>query len=385
MPSFVARVQTRKGIKMISIQAPDKKGAETIARRHGRVTSITRKVGFDLSKKMAVGERLTWMTRMSTMIGSKMGAAEALRLMVSSFNGNIRAASQAMLDRVEAGMDIHTAMAQDIRNFPMTTTALVAAGASAGNTRKALQDAAEFEYQLANAHKGSMGQVWQAIGTFLLAGGVVIGTNLYFGPQIMNNPIFKSVAAEFAWTRTFGDVLMWTMAVMLGVLGAFFLLGTVGRQIAPTAADKIILAIPYYKDLILSRNNHATLYKLSLLVDAGVRIEEALDLTAGSSPRGALKADLLAALKAVRTGKQWPLAMQTLHPTDKAALSLSTNREDIARTLSLLATQYNDLYLQRISTFAPALASLAALFMSLGGLLIFLQTVLPMLQFSANQ
>ena len=79
MPSFVARVQTRKGIKMIPIEAVDKKEAERIASRHGRVTSLNRKFGFDLSPGMSVSERFTWMTRMSMMVGSKMGSAEGLR------------------------------------------------------------------------------------------------------------------------------------------------------------------------------------------------------------------------------------------------------------------------------------------------------------------
>ena len=290
-----------------------------------------------------------------------------------------------MLERVEAGMDIPDAMAQDPKNFPPTTTALVRAGAASGNTRSALKDAADFEYQMSNVHKGSMKQIWSAIGSFLTAGGLVIGTNEYFGPMVMDNPMFLNAEGlNYEWARVAGDICTWVMIVMLVVFALFFWLGTAGRQIMPNAADKIILRIPYYKDLILSRNNHVTLYKLSLLIQSGVRIEEALSLTAVSSPRGALKTDLMRALGSVRGGKPWAQAMSTLHATDKAALTISTNRDDIARTLNILATQYSDLYMQRISTFAPTLAMVAALFMSIAGGLMFAQTILPMLQLSAS-
>ena len=385
MARFEVRVMGRRGPKTVQIEALTSKDAERIAAKQGRVTHVKRQFGFDFKPGMSGSERFTFMMRMSTMITSKVGAAEGLRLMATSFSGNIRRASQSMLERIEAGMDIPGAMEQDRRNFPTTTSALVRAGTASGDTGKALRDAADFEYKMANAHKGSMKQVYQAIGSFLTAGVMMIGTTEYFGPMVMDNPMFKNAkGVDVEWARTVGDVCTITMIVLMVVFGIFAWFGTVGRQVIPDIADKIILKIPYYKDLILSRNNHVTLYKLGLLIKSGVRIEEALNLTQQSSPRGALKNDLQRALTSVRNGQPWAIAMSTLHDTDKAALSTSTDRRDIANTLDVLATQYSDLYIQRISTFAPLLSMIAALFMSLAGGILFLQTIMPMLQLSAS-
>jgi len=384
MPRYEVRVMGRKGPKTLEIEALNEKDARRVASRQGRVTGVRKRFGVSLIPGMNNAERFTFMMRMSTLISSKVGAAEALRLMATSFSGNIRRASQAMLERLEAGMDVPGAMEQDRRNFPPTTTALVKAGTASGDTGKAMRDAAQFEYKLANAHKGSMKQVYQAIGSFLTAGAFMLGTTMYMGPMVMDNPIFanaEGVDIEFA--RTFGDVSTIIMVVCLVIFGAFAWFGTIGRQIIPDLADKLIMKIPYYKDLILARNNHVTLYKLGLLIDSGVRIEEALNLTQQSSPRGALKADMQRALAAVRKGQPWAKAMTTLHETDKAALGTSTDRKDIAYTLDVLATQYSDLYIQRISTFAPLLSSVAAIFMSLAAVVMFVQTILPMLQLSA--
>src|SRR3546814_7624627 len=79
------------------------------------------------------------MIRMSSMVGSKVGTAEALRLIVTTFGGNVRRAAQGMLDRVEAGMDLPAALEHDRKNFPMATTALVKAGAQGGETWRALK------------------------------------------------------------------------------------------------------------------------------------------------------------------------------------------------------------------------------------------------------
>ena len=383
--NFDCRIATRTGPRTIQIMAPNTREAEKMAARQGRVLSVRKRRKFDFIPGMTAAERYQWMMRMSSMIGSKVGQGAALRMMAASFGGNIRKTSLSMLERIEGGMDLPTAMSQDTRNFPTTTTALVKAGVASGETWKALKDAADFEYKMANAHKGGMKQVYAAIGSFFIAGVMMVGTTQYGGPMVMDNPMFKtSKGVDVEWARTLGDVCTIAMIVCMVIFGLLMWFGTMGRQMFPDLADKVILKIPFYKDLILARNNHVTLYKLGLLIRSGVRIEEALRLTEESSPRGALKNDMKRALESVRKGQPWAPAMSTLHQTDKAALSTSSDKMDTARTLDMLANQYSDLYIQRISTFAPALGGVAAIFMTLAGVVMFAQMILPMLQMAAN-
>src|SRR3546814_18982858 len=121
------------------------------------------------------------------------------------------------------------------------------------------------------------------------------------------------------------------MIVLMSLFGIMFWLGTIGRRIIPNAADAVILKIPYYKDLILARNNYVTLYKLSLLIRAGVRIEEAISLTEEGSQAGDLRSDLRRELTAVRSGRPWAGAMRTRHQTDRDDLAPSSDRQDIER------------------------------------------------------
>lgn len=385
MARFKARVLTKKGSTVLSIDAPSLEAAEKVAKNSGKVLSINKVFHLDITPGLNPSDRYTFMVRLSSMVGSKVGTAEALKLIATTFSGQIKKVAQSMLFRVEAGMDIPQAMEHDRKNFPATTTALVRAGTQTGETWKALRDAAEFEYQLQSIRKGSMKDMATAIGSFLIAGALMIGTTEYFGPMVTGHDMFaNSPGVDVDWIAVVGKIATYIMMLLLFIFAVLVWLGTMGKQIMPNWADAVILRIPFYKDLILSRNNYVTLYKLGLLIQSGVRIEEALGLTAEGAPRGALKTDLLAALAAVRTGRPWASVMKTLHATDRAALVSSTNREDIARTLNVLGIQYRDLYIRRMASFSPVLQMIAVLFMALAGGVLFGLTILPMLQMAAD-
>jgi general secretion pathway protein F len=383
MAKFQATVLVAGGTTIsMAVEAGDRAAAEAALRRRGKVLSLRQVRKLDLVPGMSPGERYTFLVRMSSMIGAKMGAGEALRLIVTTFGGPVRKAAAGLLDRVEGGMDLPTAMDADRKNFPIAMVALIKAGVHTGETWRALKDAAEFEYQMQSIRKGSGKELIQALVSFVLAGAITIASTEYFGPQVLGSDLFRGAKGiNISWVVQAGNVVSVIMAVLLVLVGGLLGLATVGRRIVPVFSDRAILKVPFYKDLVLSRNNYATLYKLGLLIRSGVRVEEALALTQAGAPRGALQDDLKRAVVAVRTGKSWPVVMtQTLHPTDRAALSCATNREDIARTLDILASQYRDLYVQRMATFAPAMQMAAAVFMTISGGVLFGTTILPMLQ-----
>jgi general secretion pathway protein F len=385
MGRYLARVITRNGVELLELQASEKSQAERMASRKGTVLDVKKRHGIDLAPGMSAADRYTFMVRLSTMLGSKVGTAEALRLLSQNFGGTIRKAAKSMLTRVESGYDLPTAMEFDRKNFPATLTALVKAGGAGGQTWRALKDAADFEYKLSQLRKTSNKGIWSALVSFLIAGVLMVTTTEIFGPWVLDNPMFSNNAdVQVKWVETAGNILTVVMVVMLAVLGGFVWMATIGRQLFPNFFDQIIVKIPYYRELVLAQNNYVTLYKLGLLVKSGVRIEESLQLTWEGCPRGALKTDLQNALAAVRGGRSWGTTMVTLHSTDRAALSASADRDDVARTLDVLAIQHRDIYVQRISSFAPALQLVAALFMSLASGVLFGETVLPMLQLSAS-
>lgn len=390
MARFLVRVMprtgaSRRGIETIEIGAQNVEQARALATRRGAVVDARRVRGFDLTPGMGSTERYTFLVRLSTMMRSKVGTAEALRLLAAAFKGQIHNAAIKMLTRVESGDDLATAMELDRKNFPPTLSAMVRAGTAGGQTWKALRDAADFEYELSQIKKTSRRGIWTAMGSFLIAAALMIGTTQWFGPWVMESPIIAgNSSVDVGWVATAGNVLTVMLIMVLASLALLTWMATIGRIISPDFFDAIIVKVPYYRELVLAQTNYVTLYKLGLLIRSGVRIEESLSLTSESCPRGALRTDLVRAVGAVRSGRPWGQVMATLHSTDRAALIASTNREDVAQTLGVLAVQYRDIYVQRVSTFSPALQLLSAVFMSLAGAVLFGLTMLPMLQVSAS-
>ena len=384
MKHFRVKIRVRNGtVRDMDVMAEDENLASQLARRQGRVLGVSRIRQFGLSKVFSPADRQIFFTRLSAMLGSRVGTSAALRLMRDTFTGKIREVSGRLLDLVESGEDLAGAFVRiGPPDFPEATVALIQAGSRSGETWRAIRDAAELEYQLASVKKGASGGLWMGIGSFVFAGLVTVASTVYIGPKIMASDMIKGgtgKGVDIGWITTSGNVMGYIMAALMTVGFLMWFLAIAGRQLAPVKADQFILKIPYYKDLVLSRNNYITLYGLSLLVKSGVRTEEALRLSSMAAPPGALRSDLHNAQLAVKTGKPWAVALTTFHPTDRAALMSSVDREQVATTLDQLAKQYRDLYAQRLASFVPALNMLSAVFLSLAGLILFGESILPML------
>lgn len=384
MKTYIAQVKQRSGeVRAIEVVAEDESAAMSVARRNGRVLSLARKRQWGVVKALTPADRQIFFTRLSAMLASRVGTSDALKLMRDTFSGQIKVVSGRLLNLVESGDDLAGAFAKiGAPDFPEATTALILAGARSGETWRAIRDAAELEYQLASVKKGAAGGLWVGIGSFVFAALTIVFSTLYVGPKLMESPLFTSLgedAVDIGWINTTADIIGYTMAAIMIVAGVMAGLAFIGRKLVPVMADELILKIPYYKDLVLARNNYITLYGLGLLLKAGVRTEEALQLTAAGAPRGALRRDLEDAAEAVRRGRPWARALQTFHPTDRAALASAVDREQIANTLDNLARQYRDIYAQRLASVVPLLNLLSALFLSLAGGILFGQSILPML------
>lgn len=389
MHTYKVRVVTKKGAKIYEVDAKNEQLASKLAERMGRGSVVSvKKVRPPLFESgMSPEERQTFLLRLSAMLASKVGTGEALTLLKDHFGGRIKRVSERMLQMVENGADIAgAAEAIGRKDFPETTAALIKAGAQTGETWKSLGNAAKFEVEMHHVQKSSGKGMISAIFAFLLAAVLTIGTTHYIGPMTMESDLIKNNAdkVDVGWIFAAGNIIGIVMIAITVIFLFLIWLGTIGKRMIPIAADKLILKIPYYKDLILSRNNYITLYGLSVLVKSGVRMEEALRLSMEACQKGALKEDLKRGMHAIRNGQPWAQAMLTLHPTDKASLSYAMDREQIANTLDSLAFQYRDIYAQRLASFTPMLQMTAALALSIAGLMLFGMTIMPMLQVSVG-
>ncbi len=382
---YRVKVSTRSGPKDLVINAASEASARLQAGRSGTVLRVTktRKPLFRVA--LSEADRQILLTRLSAMLASRVGVAEALRLLRDTFGGKISKTSGDLLHYVEANGGLPEAMQQiGPPDFPDSLTALVRAGARAGNTATALSDAVSFEQQIREVKKTASKGLMGAIFGFLTAVATILFSSFYFGPEVLASGLISdnSKSVHVGWIFTVGD---WTGYFAIGLIILtipLFLLATVGRQIAPVNADRWILRIPFYREIVLARGNFITLYGLAMLVKSGVNQSDALLLAQDTASKGALRNDLKLAYTEVKAGRPWAKVMHTLHPTDKAALLSALDNEQVARTLMNLANQYKEIYAQRLNTFVPALTLLSALLLTIAGGILFGEVILPMLQAS---
>lgn len=382
---YRVKLSTRLGAKEIVINAETEASARLQAARSGTVLRVTKTRRPLWRVPLSEADRHTLLTRLSAMLASRVGVAEALRLLRDTFGGKISKTSGDLLHYVEASGGLPEAMQQiGPPDFPDSLTALVRAGARAGNTATALADAVAFEQQIREVKKSASKGLMGALFGFLTAVATILFSSFYFGPEVLASGLISanSKSVHVGWIFTVGD---WTGYFAVGLIVfsvPLFLLATLGRQIAPVSADRLILHIPFYREIVLARGNFITLYGLAMLVNSGVNQSDALLLAQDTAVKGALRNDLKLAYAEVKAGRPWAKVMHTLHPTDKAALLSALDNKQIAHTLMALANQYKEIYAQRLNTFVPALTLVSALLLTIAGGVLFGEVILPMLQAS---
>lgn len=388
MSVFKIKFKDRRGRDISTeITADNESIAREIIRKRGKLISIKKKL-FDIEFAMTPGERQTFLRNLSTLLASRKGASDALRAIEYSFSGTIKKVSAKMLLLLENGVSLINALETTCakKHFPETTLALIKAGERSGKTWKALRDAAEFELEMEEMKKGSNKDIYIAVFGFLFAMIVVLAVEFKFKAEFVNSPYIKMLGATVDLTIV--EYMSFFTLLSMSIIGSCFIflliLGTIGKKIFPFLADKIILKIPFYNTLVLSRNNYITLYGLSLMVSSGVSMERSLHLAERSAAKGSLKNDLKNATMAVKKGKPWPPYMTTFHEVDKAALDGAVDKSQIGNILHHLARNNRDTYKQVAQTVGPVLQFLAAFYVIMSGAILFGYTMLPMLQASSQ-
>ncbi|MFS1428478.1 type II secretion system F family protein [Vibrio splendidus] len=388
MKTFSVVIEHRGKLLVKDIEANDQFEAKKIGKQFGKVVSC--KKVFSLGRfepPFETTDRQIFLQRLAAMTGSKMPVSESLALMESTFKGKIKKVSSRILKQITAGKGLSDAIdSLGAKEFPPTTVALIKAGIIAGDTATALRNAADFEVEMDRIKRESGSGIGSALGGFVSAVGITFGTTRYMGPQTLESDLMDVAgdSINVDWAITLGHAC----EILMGLTTLFFFflwaLNNWGRRFAPLFVDKIILRVPYYKDLALAKNSYIALYGLSMLTKSDVRMQEALHLAGTVAEKGQLQQELLNSSEAIGkgAGSDWAMELKSLHPTDIAALSASEDRKNIAVSLDAISLQYKNLYGARVRMLAPILQGISVIFICLGGAVLFGQTMVPMMQFA---
>jgi general secretion pathway protein F len=366
------------------IEAETQKKAEYEALRKGSIVSIKKKSDFQLWETgMSPPERNTFLYTLATLTGA-LSMNDALFIMQQNFSGNIQKVC-AKLARLLVTNEPQDAIEKiGSPNFPPPVIAMIKAGASAGSLPDAFREAADFEAEMSNIKKESGKGMYQAIGAFLLAAGIIFVIMFKVMPWMMESPLLQAMDVDISWLDPYGNAALYSMTFLFSMFVFFTLLGTVGRVVAPNAADSLIIKIPMYKDLVLSKMNYVTIYQLSRLIEKGIPLKVALSKTTENTEPGKLKSNLDSAILNLNEGREWSDAMETFSPMDRAGLRASTDAVKISRTLKDLSLQYKNTYQIAVGRVATTLFFIGMIYLGIAALLLFAYTTIPVLDGLGN-
>lgn len=366
------------------IEAETQKKAEYEALRKGSIVSIQKKSDFQLWETgMSPPERNTFLYTLATLTGA-LSMNDALFIMQQNFSGNIQKVC-AKLARLLVTNEPQDAIEKiGSPNFPPPVIAMIKAGASAGSLPDAFREAADFEAEMSNIKKESGKGMYQAIGAFLLAAGIIFVIMFKVMPWMMESPLLQAMNVDISWLDPYGNAALYSMTFLFSMFVFFTLLGTLGRVVAPNAADSLIIKIPMYKDLVLSKMNYVTIYQLSRLIEKGIPLKVALSKTTENTEPGKLKSNLDSAILNLNEGREWSDAMETFSPMDRAGLRASTDAVKISRTLKDLSLQYKNTYQIAVGRVATTLFFIGMMYLGIAALLLFAYTTIPVLDGLGN-
>jgi general secretion pathway protein F len=386
MKSFKIKIAVGRKITETVISAKTMAEAATLAKRRGQLLEIA--PAGKGSSRLSLPDRQMFLHRFASMLGSKVGASEALEIIFQSFSGSIREAARVLRDEIIGGKALYEAMAAaGPKFFPESMVAIVKTGSRGGDMAYALREAARFEAELASVRKESSKGMLNALMGFSVGVITLLASTYYVAPMMLNSSFVQAAGGvNVDWVMLLANVTSVIAFTIAAIVAGIFFYGVVLRPFAPAAIDRGILRIPYYRDMTLAKTNYMVFFGLAVLLKAGLRVEEALELTIDAAPKGELRNDLERAHGAIVKGstKPWPFYMTMLHPTDKAALATAQDREQTARTIEELAQTYQKLYKQRLELFVPVAQLFSAVFLSVAGFVLFGVSMLPLMQSSSS-
>lgn len=363
-------VPTRQGGRIVTspVVAATPAEARLIAQRTGTVMGEPRARKEGSRGGMTATERYVFLHQLATMNIAKVPLSLALKTLREHHGGRIGRAASGLEAGVAAGRQISDLMYEDKKNFPGAVGLLVKAGSKGqGGTAMALKKAAEFERQiLGAATKGAKG-LWGAAFWVAIATISIFACPLWLTPYLKNSQLFQLTKEKTDWAwldMTSYGVGACTLLLMLVGMGVFFLVG-VGQRLFPHVSDSIVLKLPYLKDIVFTRDNFVSLYRFSLMVKAGVSLEESLETTWKDTRKGALKDDLAQALVNVKTGRPWAEGFRTVDPTNRVALSMASDKERLGEILEEVADQNRSIYVRRLEVLQPIMAVIGGISMVL--------------------
>tara|TARA_R110002020_G_scaffold15528_5_gene55139 strand:- start:2222 stop:3427 length:1206 start_codon:yes stop_codon:yes gene_type:complete len=376
-----------KTAKNVDVYARTPEEARLDALKSGHIVNIKRKRTFFSSIKLSRSARIEFLDVLSTSLIQEINIIEALtdiekEYSKSVIHRSVGKVAMSLRKRIESGDDLVDAMSDlGPKVFPDDTIALIIGDSSNGSTGEALKEASIFEREMKDLSKGINIQLIIAILLFAFTAVALLGSLYFFVPRMENLDLFKQFPIETPMADLLTNILIYSMAfvTLLGLL--LFLLRTFLKSISPYISDKVTMKIPLFNEIVLNKSCYITFFVISRLLEAGVDLTEALQISIDNTKQGVLKRDLKKAYILWKKGDtNWAENLSILKPTQKTPLRASKSKEHTALVLKELSLRFKRTYQDRVAFIIPIIFGITTAFMVATALALTYKFLIPMLE-----
>jgi type IV pilus assembly protein PilC len=379
--------QTLKG----QVDSPTRELAVEILRRRKlfviSITLIKPSIFSMLSKKFnkaGLDDVVAFTRQMSTMVASGLPLTEALRILRNQSNPAMSAVIGEVLQDVEGGASLATALGKHHGVFSPVYVSLVKAGESAGvldNILNRLATNLEKNKTFSNKVKGAM--IYPSI---VVGGMVVVGLimMIFVIPKLLQ--MYETFNAELPLaTKILIASSTWMRDNAVFVLGGLILAGAGistwiktenGRRIFELFIFKVPILGKLQKEVIMTEFTRT----IGLLVGAGISIIDALKISAESVGNSIYKNLLLSAAKQVEKGLPLavPIAQSPLFPPILAQMiSVGEETGKVDEVLVKLSLYFEAESEQGVSALTAAIEPLIMIVLGIGVGFLVIAVILP--------
>lgn len=353
------------------------------------VTELSTKNGG--SKNLKTNEKIYFTQNISVLLSSGISLGESLSI-IANDTTNKQSASfyESIRVDLEQGTPLSKALSKYPKTFDSIYISLIEAGENSGELASVMENLAKgIEKDARTLHQIKSAMVYPALvlGTLVVMG---IGIIFFVLPKITE--VFTSLNVDLPFVTqllvSFGGFVnkqpLLTVAALVFVIIALSVLSRIPSL--RTAAIRGTMKLPLIRDLVRHLDLTRLSSTLSLLLGAGVPIQNALKIASGTIVNPRLSHEFSEVSTKLSSG----IALgQALYQTDLpktfvALVSVGERSGKIASIFNTLAEHYEELFDTSVKNFTGAIEPVMTLFVGVmvGGAVVTI--MLPIYQFMGN-
>lgn len=327
-----------------------------------------------VQKRVKVKPLSVFAKQFGTLLKAGMPLVRALQVVTSQTeNPTLKKALQAVLADVEGGATLATAMAKQPQAFPVLMTSLVRVGEGGGFLDKTLESVAvnmQAEVELRGKVKGAM-MYPLIVGTIAI---LAVAMMLIFVVPVFEE-MFKSMGASLpAPTQLLINLsknMSWIApAFIVGVGGGLFVYRkNKNKENVRKTVDTMKLKAPVFGNLNRKVSIARFTRNLAMMIDAGVPLLNALDLSSSASNNWVMEDALDGVMEEMKKGKSFAQPL-TQYPVFPSIVTQMIAVGEESGTLAQMLDSIADFYEEEVKLATEALSAAMEPFMImfLGGM-----------------